>query len=72
MIALMQTFAFGNGPDNEGCAERLAEFGLVCRRPGAKEFEMTARGEKYVDMILSTPLPIEAWIDPRDRDDEAT
>ena len=30
---------------------------------------VTQRGEKYIDMLISTPLPVQRWIDPR-REDE--
>jgi hypothetical protein len=32
------------------------------------EFYTTERGKAWLEMILRTPMPVEAWIDPRTKE----
>jgi hypothetical protein len=48
--------------------EELAELGLIGMNlmDHDSPATITERGKVYLDMVLSTPLPIQKWADPRE------
>jgi DNA-binding PadR family transcriptional regulator len=42
----------------------IEEHSLPCRN----EFYTTEKGKAWLEMILRTPMPTEAWIDPRTKE----
>jgi hypothetical protein len=39
---------------------------VEARAPYSASYQLTERGQKWIDMILATPMPVNRWIDPRE------
>lgn len=67
LVTLVQCHAWPEGPTSEGAAQELVAQGLADRvlEAGSHRWNLTERGLKWLDMLLQTPLPEQAWVDPR-------
>jgi hypothetical protein len=55
-----------NAPAVRDAIDRFFGDGILESLPDdAKQYTTTARGRKFLEMILSTPYPKLVWIDPR-------
>jgi hypothetical protein len=53
--------------ENAGDIRELLSDGILERAP-AGGFLLSARGEKWIEMLIHTPYPEARWIDPREWD----
>jgi hypothetical protein len=47
---------------------RSADIIEECSHPRRGEFYTTDKGKAWLEIILRTPMPTKAWIDPRTKD----
>lgn len=52
-----------NAPSVREATNKLLRMGLVVCNDGG--YSITARGDKFAEMLLATPLPVQEWKDPR-------
>lgn len=61
-----ERFAQYNAPIFEKTISSLVDKGLVAPMDGGYEtYETTEKGKAFVQMLLSTPSPVERYMDPR-------
>ncbi len=66
IMCLLEINSDPDGPSNDHTATELSWQGLVLERSGIRQrWSLTERGEKWLEMLLSTPLPVSLWMDPR-------
>lgn len=68
LVTLVEIHAEPNGPCNAHSARDLRDAGLAANyRTGPSGWELTGRGLAWLQMLLSTPLPVQVsrWEDPR-------
>lgn len=70
---LLNTYAFESpfiqllAPSWLSAAEELVSEGLMIKWDYLEyKYKLTEKGLKFVEMLLSTPIPIQAWLDPRE------
>lgn len=44
---------------------QMIEDGLIETRVDKKSYATTDKGSAYVDLLCSTPYPVNRWVDPR-------
>ncbi len=54
----------GPSPEATEAHHRFIRAGLIERDPDDKYWICTESGVKLVDMLCSTPFPIQKWLDP--------
>lgn len=65
IVTLCQIYAYPiDGGDNEAAVKDLATAGLVMKTNGAR-WTVTDKGTRWLNMLLTTPLPVQEWVDPR-------
>ena len=66
---LLDICTLPNSELKDGPVAELFADGLVdrCDFPA-----VTARGQKYLELIAETPLPVQRWVDPREETADAT
>ena len=64
LITLVEIRARPSGPRSLWAAGEL-EMHDLAERTSAGYWKLTARGEKWLEMLLATPLPVQRWLDPR-------
>jgi hypothetical protein len=59
-----------DAPAVRDAIERFRSAGIIeeYSYPKHREFYTTDKGVAWLEMILRTPMPIEAWIDPRTKE----
>jgi DNA-binding PadR family transcriptional regulator len=59
-----------HAPAVRECIERFRSEGIIEEYSGERrgEFYTTDKGAAWLEIILRTPMPIEAWIDPRTKE----
>lgn len=62
LVLLLKIFEGCDAGGAEDLSTLIDEGLLVCESSG---YEVTAKGEIYVEMLINTPLPIQLWRDPR-------
>ena len=48
------------------CSRGIASEEISTTLPEGRTFKLTDRGERWIEMILATPMPVRSWIDPRE------
>lgn len=62
---LIQIHCLPNAEISTAIANDLNKAGVVLFSESEGKYKLTPRGEAWLDMILSTPLPEQRWVDPR-------
>jgi hypothetical protein len=63
-LIVVMCFPGGYASVPDGMLALLAEMQLIRSSP-SRGYEITERGQKWVNMLIETPLPELKWIDPR-------
>lgn len=56
---------FRDSPASQEAHARFLKAGLISRREFGHSYQLTPAGDKLVEMLCSTPFPVNKWIDPR-------